>query len=115
MNAEMNTSEFYNSFSSAFENVERLKGINDKGISLEKNSFKVEQHLSASNLRYIERIYGKEGLVVMDKLHNDGPIACIAFHIQFVSRKNCRTLQEKILNVTRIGLESMLKTITSLR
>ncbi|KAK9211984.1 hypothetical protein WN943_001363 [Citrus x changshan-huyou] len=34
MNAEMNTSQFDNSFSSAFENVERLKGINDKGISL---------------------------------------------------------------------------------
>lgn len=95
MNAEMNTSEFYNSFSSAFENVERLKGINDKGISLEKTSFKVEQHLSASNLRYIERIYGKEGLVVMDKLHNDGPIACIAFHIHSSQGKTAGRCRKK--------------------
>lgn len=55
-----------------FENIGELcKGINDKGINLEKNSFKFEQYLSAPNLRFIERIHGKQGLVALDKLHND--------------------------------------------
>lgn len=62
----------FNSIKLNFENIGELCiGINDKGINLEKNSFKVEQYLSAPNLRCIERIHGKQGLVALDKLHND--------------------------------------------
>lgn len=102
----------FNSFKLNFENIGQLcKGINDKGINLEKNSFKVEQYLSAPNLRCIERIHGKQGLVALDKLHND-PLLVLPAIFKCLKGKP-QDITDKLLIMTRNKPESMPKMITS--
>ncbi|GJZ75345.1 paired amphipathic helix protein Sin3-like protein 2 isoform X1 [Tanacetum coccineum] len=56
------------SVNSALKRVEELlNGINNRSVSSE-GSIRVEDHFSALNLRYIERLYGDHGLEVMETL-----------------------------------------------